>query len=60
LSEGLIFVVEWSDTLAANSWSSAGVTEVVIGNSGTLQTVKATVPSGGNGERFVRLRVSQP
>jgi hypothetical protein len=51
------YAVEWSDTLAAGSWSSAGVTERVLSNNGTVQQVKASMPAGSNGRRFARLRV---
>ena len=57
IAGGMIFAVEWSDTLAAGSWSSAGVTEQIFSDNGTVQTVKATVPSG-SGKRFVRLKVT--
>ncbi len=60
MAAGMTFSVEWSDTLASNSWSSAGVTEQLIGDNGTVQTVKATCPTGTNGKRFVRLKVTQP
>ncbi len=50
------FIVEWSDTLAAGSWSNGGVTEQSLGGN----TVKAVVPAGSGPKRFVRLRVTQP
>ncbi len=50
------FIVEWSDTLAAGSWSNGGVTEQSLGGN----TVKATIPAGSGSKRFVRLRVTQP
>lgn len=52
--------MEWSDTLPGTSWSITGVSETVLGQTGTIQTVKATMPAGGNGMRFVRLRVQGP
>ncbi len=54
---GVIFSVEYSDTLAA-PWTSVGPGSVVI--DGTIQTVKATVPAGSGAKRFVRLKVTQP
>lgn len=57
---GTGFVVEWSDTLATNSWSTSGVTQQVQSDNGTLQQVKATLPAGTNGKRFVRLRIVAP
>ena len=57
---GTGFVVEWSDTLATNSWSTSGVTQQVQSDNGTLQQVKATLPAGTSGKRFVRLRIVAP
>ena len=57
MSEGVNFNVEWSDTLAVGAWSNAGVTEQILTDNGTIQTVKATVPTGTTGRRFVRLEV---
>jgi hypothetical protein len=60
-TNGVTFTVEWSDTLAANSWSAALVTQDVLADNGTIQTVKATVPAGsGISARFARLRVTAP
>ena len=56
MSDGMTFTVEWSDTLAAASWSSAGVTEQLLDNNGAVQTVRASV-AAGTGPRFLRLRV---
>lgn len=58
LAGGVIFNVEWSDSLAAGSWSSAGVAETMLSDNGTIQAVKATVAAGA-GRRFVRLRVEK-
>jgi len=58
LAGGLGFVVEWSDTLAPNTWSSAGVTEQILTDNGTTQVVKASLGSG-SGRRFFRLRISR-
>lgn len=57
MADGVIFTVEWSDTLVASSWSNVGVTEQILTNNGIVQTVKATCPIGGNGRRFMHLRV---
>lgn len=60
---GLDYRVEWSDTLAPNSWTVEGVTEVVTPGAGasatTLETVTASVPAEGP-RRFLRLRVTAP
>jgi len=52
--------VEWSDDLTASQWSVLGVTELVVGQSGSIQSVKASLPAGNMGRRFVRLRVQGP
>ena len=43
VTDGVTFAVEWSDTLAAGSWSSVGEGTLLTDN-GTLQTMKATFP----------------
>ena len=55
----LTYIVEWSATLSA-PWSTAGITQTVLTDDGITQSVKATVPTGSSGKRFVRLRVTQP
>jgi hypothetical protein len=57
---GTPFIIEWSDNLPATSWSTTGVTQQVLSDNGTLQQVKATLPAGTGGKRFVRLRVTAP
>lgn len=50
------YAVEWSDTLAG-PWSSTGVTQQIVADDGSLRTLRATLPKGAAGQRFVRLRV---
>ncbi len=50
------YIVEWSDSLAAGSWSSNLVSEQSLDDN----KVKAFVPAGSGPKRFVRLRVTQP
>ncbi|MFO1439955.1 MAG: hypothetical protein U1F81_16650 [Verrucomicrobiaceae bacterium] len=52
---GTTFRVEWSDDLT--TWFTTGVVESLISDDGTQQQVKATLPAGSGGRRFVRLRV---
>ena len=59
MAEGVTFAVEWSDTLTSGTWSNVGVTEQVLTENGTVQTVKASVASG-SGRRFLHLKVSKP
>ena len=57
---GVTFTVEWSDTLTSNSWSSALVTQSILTDNGTIQTVKATIPAGpAIPLRYARLKVTQ-
>ncbi len=58
LNAGTVFTVEWSDTLVGNDWHTTGVAEVVQSNNGTVQQVKATLPTGILGHRFVHLKVT--
>jgi alpha-L-fucosidase 2 len=51
--------VEWSDTLLAGSWNADGVTESVVGDDGITQQMQATVDAGGNGRRFIHLKVER-
>jgi hypothetical protein len=60
VADGVSFTVEWSDTLAANSWSTVGVTQQVLSDNGTVQQVKASVPTGGQPRRFAHLKVTAP
>jgi autotransporter-associated beta strand protein len=59
-SDGVTFSVEWSDTLAPSSWSDAGVTEQILSDNGTVQSIKASMPAGDGHARFVHLRVTAP
>lgn len=52
---GTTFQVEWSDDLT--TWFTTGVVESLISDDGTQQQVKATLPAGSGGRRFVRMRV---
>jgi hypothetical protein len=60
---GILYRVEWSDTLAADSWSDAGVTESVVTVSTPAleanETVVASV-TADSPRRFLRLRVTAP
>jgi hypothetical protein len=60
LNAGASYFVEWSDSLETNSWSTASVSQQVLSDNGALQQVKATLPAGADGKRFVRLRVTSP
>jgi hypothetical protein len=57
---GAVFIVEWSDTLADLGWSTQGVIQTQLTDNGTLQSVRATMPAGELGRRFIRLRVQAP
>lgn len=54
---GVTFRLPWTDTLNNLDWSELGSTQTILADDGTVQTVKATVPEGSSGRRFVRLEV---
>ena len=58
--DGIVFTVEWSDTLTGATWSNTGVNETTVSDDGTLQSIRATLPAGNAGKRFVRLRTTTP
>jgi hypothetical protein len=59
-TDGVTFTVEWSDTLAANSWSDDLVRQDILTDNGTIQTVKATVPAAPTiPMRHAHLKVTQ-
>ncbi len=60
VTAGSTFTVEWSDTLAAGSWSSSGVVQSVLSDDGTTQQVKAVIPINAANAKFVRLSVTAP
>jgi hypothetical protein len=55
-NSGVVYLAEWSDTLADNDWSTANVTETILSTSGDREEVKASVPTPGS-KRFIRLRI---
>jgi hypothetical protein len=55
---GINYQIEWSDTLETGSWSSETVVEQITSTEAALETVKASVPAGSGGKRFLRLRVN--
>jgi hypothetical protein len=58
---GVVFTVEFSDTLAPTSWSTNGVTQSILTDNGTVQSVKATIPAGPTiPNRYARLKVTSP
>ena len=54
---GKTFHVSWTETLNNLDWTETGTTEQILTDNGTTQTVKATIPAGTSGHRFVRLEV---
>ena len=49
-----------SETLLDGSWNTVGVSEQVLSTTSTLEQVKASLPAGTLGRRFVRLGVTNP
>lgn len=60
MADGITITVEWTDALQSSAWSHSGVTESIVSDDGILQSIRATLPAGNAGKRFVRLRVSKP
>lgn len=58
LADGVNFLVEWSDSLLPDSWSSMGVSELVDSDDAEMEHVVASLPRGDSGRRFVHLKVS--
>ncbi len=54
--DGIVFTVEWIDDLTQTTWSTAGVSETILSDDGITQQIKATLPAGTSGKRFVRLK----
>ena len=60
VADGIVFTVEWSDTLAPDSWSSVGVTLGTPADNGATESLIATMPAGSLGHRFAHLKVTKP
>ena len=56
VQDGVTYSVEYCDLLTS-PWNSVGP-GMVIADDGTLQTVRAQIPAGLSGSRFVRLKFS--
>lgn len=53
------FQVEWNDDLTnAGGWFDTGVTELVLSDDGSVQSVKATAPKGSSAQRFFQLSIT--
>ncbi|MEO8613729.1 MAG: choice-of-anchor tandem repeat GloVer-containing protein [Luteolibacter sp.] len=57
VNAGILFQVPWSEILNTATWNYADTVQTVLNDNGTIQTVKATVPMGTSGRRFVRIEV---
>ncbi|MBK8092952.1 MAG: choice-of-anchor D domain-containing protein [Verrucomicrobiaceae bacterium] len=60
VADGLLFTVQHNATLDPAGWSSLGVTETILSDDGTLETVQATIPAPTGSACFTRLRVQRP
>ncbi|MBB5031207.1 RCC1 domain-containing protein [Prosthecobacter vanneervenii] len=60
VNAGTAYTVEWSPSLSAGSWSSAGVAQTVLSDDGTTQQVKAVIPMSAANSMFVHLSVTAP
>ena len=52
----IVYTAQFSDDLA--TWSNTGVTQDVLADDGTTQTIRAKVSSSGIARRFIRLMVA--
>ena len=52
----LTYTVEWSSDLA--NWSSAGITEQVVGGVAATQQILATAPAAPAGAKFLRIHIT--
>ena len=52
---GITYMVEWNDSLAADNWSSTGVSLHALPDENAPAT--ASLPAGSAGRRYVRLRI---
>ena len=50
------YQVEWAAALGS-TWSGTGVSQQIISDDGVTRTIRAMLPKGGTGQRFVRLKV---
>lgn len=56
---GTGYIVEWSDTLATDSWSNAGVVQASLTSGVSDEIMRAVIPAGV-ARRFARLRITAP
>jgi hypothetical protein len=54
----LTYQVEWADNIHSLTWRTLGVTQQIMGDDGSRRTIRAQIPKGAMGQRFVRLKVS--
>jgi hypothetical protein len=55
----LTFTVQESPDLSPGSWITASGSSSILGNNGTVQTIRFTAPAGAAAKKFLRLQVSQ-
>ena len=55
--DGVVNVMEFAT--GSGPWGAAGVSTVVFTDGSVMQQMKSTLPAGGSGKRFLRLRVSR-
>ncbi|WAC20514.1 autotransporter-associated beta strand repeat-containing protein [Luteolibacter sp. SL250] len=52
-------VVEWSETLRDNDWRTDRISEQILSTSGSVETVRASLPQSDTTRRFFRLRANR-
>lgn len=51
------FQIEWANTIDAPVWSRGTLVEEILADDGVRRTMRARIPAGAGGQRFVRLMV---
>lgn len=59
VASGIVYAVEWSETLTPGQWSAAGVSQQILSDDGLLRVVRATIQPGAARALFLRLRIAQ-
>lgn len=60
MNDGVSFIPEWSDTLLPGSWNTSGITQQILSDDGTIQSMRASIERGNETKRFWHLKVVSP
>lgn len=59
MADGVSFLMEWSDDLQPNSWSTTDATEVIESEDSEAELILMVLPERETRARFLRLRVAR-